>query len=252
MSSTGKHVYGPLQQKTLENSLILNLIENYGYSTKPKVAEALIKDVMSVYAASTKDKDNLKPGQIVWPAVALKEKHGNGKTLARTKTIHVVLSIVENSDIGDLADGTKPPDSLAKRIARISEEAYAQGALLTQADIAIIFCMSQPKVSYLVRRYQKSIGKIIPLRGFVHDIGRSITHKVKIIDMHAKGYSTKDIARSMSHAPTSVDRYIRDFERVKMLNLKGMSQSEISYITSLSESLVIEYIKIIKEQMLKN
>ena len=56
----------------------------------------------------------------------------------------------------------------------------------------------------------------------------------------------------MSHAPASVDRYIRDFERVKMLNLKGMSQSEISYITSLSESLVIEYIKIIKEQVLKN
>ena len=40
---------------------------------------------------------------------------------------------------------------------------------------------------------------------------------------------------------------IRDFERVKMLNLKGMSQSEIRYITSLSESLVIEYIKITKE-----
>ena len=56
----------------------------------------------------------------------------------------------------------------------------------------------------------------------------------------------------MSHAPTSVGRYIRDSEWVKMLNLKGMSQSEIRYITSLSESLIIEYIKIIKEQMLKN
>jgi len=72
------------------------------------------------------------------------------------------------------------------------------------------------------------------------------------LDGKFHGNSTSDIARSMSHAPTSVDRYIRDFERVKMLNLKGMSQSEISYITSLSESLVIEYIKIIKEQMLKN
>lgn len=34
MSGTGKHIYGPLQQKTLENSLILNLIENYGYALK--------------------------------------------------------------------------------------------------------------------------------------------------------------------------------------------------------------------------
>jgi predicted XRE-type DNA-binding protein len=251
MSETNKHIYGPLQQKTLENSLILHLIENYGYNTKPKVAEALIKDLMSIYAASTKDKDSLKSGQILWPAVSIKEKHGNGKTLAKTKTISVVLSVLTDSDIKDLARGIKPRIALAKRIARISGEAYSQGGLLTQADVAAIFCVSQPKVSQLVRGYQKDTGKVIPLRGLVHDIGRSITHKVKIIKMHTDGFSTKDIARSMSHAPTSVDRYIRDFERVKLLFTKGMSQSEIAYITSLSESLVIEYIKIVKELMLK-
>jgi len=251
MSGTNKHIYGPLQQKTLENSLILHLIENYGYSTKPKVAEALIKDLMSLYAAFTKDKDSLKTGQMLWPAVSIKEKHGNGKTLAQTKTTSVVLSVLTDSDIKDLARGIKPHMALAKRIARISEEAYSQGALLTQADIAAIFCISQSKVSQLVRGYQKNIGKVIPLRGLVHDIGRSITHKVKIIEMHTNGFSTKDIARAMSHAPTSVDRYIRDFERVKLLFAKGMSPSEIAYITSLSESLVIEYIKIVKERMFK-
>jgi len=96
-----------------------------------------------------------------------------------------------------------------------------------------------------------SFGKVIPLRGFVHDIGRSITRKVKIIEMHTNAFSTKDISRSMSHTPTSVDRYIRDFERVKLLFAKGMSYSEIAYITSLSEPLVIEYIKIVKELMRK-
>lgn len=197
------NTYGPLQQKTLENSLILHLIENYGYSTKPKVAEALIKDLMSIYAASTKDKDSLKTGQILWPAVSIKEKHGNGKTLAKTKTTSVVLSVLTDSDIKDLARGIKPPLALAKRIARIAQEAYSQGGLLTQADIAAIFCISQPKVSQLVRGYQKDTGKVIPLRGFVHDIGRSITHKVKIIEMHTNGFSTKDIARSMSHTPNS-------------------------------------------------
>ncbi|MBP8717980.1 MAG: DUF1670 domain-containing protein [Candidatus Atribacteria bacterium] len=251
MSNTNKQIYGPLQQKTLENSLILHLMENYGYHTKPKVAEALIKDLMSIYAASTKDKDSLKSGQILWPAVSSKEKHGNGKTLAQTRTISVVLSILTDSDLKDLASGIKPPLALAKRIARIAEEAYSQGALLTQADIAALFCLSQPKVSQLVRGYQKDTGKVIPLRGLVHDIGRSITHKVKIIKMHTSGFSTKDIARAMSHTPTSVDRYIRDFERVKLLFAKGMSPSEIAYITSLSESLVMEYIKIVKELVFK-
>lgn len=251
MSDTNKQIYGPLQQKTEDISLILHLIENYGYSTKPKVAEALIKDLMSIYAAFTKEKDSLKTGQILWPAVSIKEKHGNGKTLAQTKTINVVLSVLTDSDLKDLARGIKPPLALAKRIARIAEEAYSQGALLTQADIAAIFCISQPKVSQLVRGYQKDMGKVIPLRGLVHDIGRSITHKVKIIEMYTNGFSTKDIARAMSHTPASVDRYIRDFERVKLLLAKGMSPSEIAYITSLSASLVTEYIQIVKERMFK-
>jgi len=92
---------------------------------------------------------------------------------------------------------------------------------------------------------------MLPLRGVVHDIGKSITHKVKIIKMHVADYSTRDIARATSHALSSVDRYIKDFQRVKMLYGKAMSKSEIAYITSLSENLVNEYIKIVKEQMLK-
>lgn len=92
---------------------------------------------------------------------------------------------------------------------------------------------------------------MLPLRGVVHDIGRSITHKVKIINMYTQNYSTKDIARATSHAPSSVDRYIRDFQRVKILCGRGMILSEIAYITSLSENLVTEYIKIVKEQVLK-
>lgn len=214
------------------------------------MAEALISDILSIHSESTKDALKLKPGQIVWPAVLKGEKHGNGKTLAKTKCRHVVLSIVADSDILDYSRGIKPSRILPKRIARIAGEAYSQGGVLSQADIALIFNISQAKVSMLVRDYQNETGKMLPLRGVVHDIGRSITHKVKIIKMHMQNYSTKDIARATSHAPSSVDRYIRDFQRVKMLYGRGMILSEIAYITSLSENLVTEYIKIVKEQML--
>ncbi len=70
--------------------------------------------------------------------------------------------------------------------------------------------------------------------------------------MYTQNYSTKNIARATSHAPPSVDRYIRDFQRVKILWETGMILSEIAYITSLSENLVSEYVKIVKEQLLKN
>ena len=93
---------------------------------------------------------------------------------------------------------------------------------------------------------------MLPLRGVVHDIGRSIIHKVKIINMHTQNYSTKDIARATSHAPSSVNGYIRNFQRVKIFCGRDMILSEIAYITSLSENLVTEYVKIVKEQVLKN
>lgn len=52
-------------------------MENYGYQSKLKVAEALIIDLLAIQADSTKDPLTLKPGQMVWPAVLKTEKHGN-------------------------------------------------------------------------------------------------------------------------------------------------------------------------------
>ena len=227
-------------------------MENYCYQSKPKVAEALIIDLLAIQADSTKDTLTLKPGQMVWLAVLKTEKHGSGKTLAKTKSKHVILSVVADPDISDYSRGVKPSRILVKRIARIVNEAYHQSGVLSQADIALIFNLSQAKVSQLILGYQKEKKVMLPPRGVFLDIGRSITHKLKIIRMYTQNYSTKDIARTTSHAPSSVDRYIRDFQRVKIPWERGMILSEIAYITSLSENLVSEYVKIVKEHVLKN
>ena len=247
-----QQVYGRLQEKTLKNRLIIHLLENYGYQDKPKVAEALVVDLLSLHSQSTKDASNLKPGQILWPVVLKTEKNGNGKTIAKTKSKLVVLSVVADSDITDYAQGRRPLEVLPKRVARIIWEAYQQGGVLTQADVALIFNQSQAKISQVVLAYQRQKNVMLPLRGVVQDIGRSITHKVKIIQMHTKHYSTLDIARATSHAPSSVDRYINDFQRVKLLYEKKMGLSEIAYLTSLSENLVSEYVKIVKDQLSKH
>lgn len=105
---------------------------------------------LSICDSFRKDSSSLGTGQILWSAVLIKEKHGNGKTLVRTRTKNVVLSIVVDQDIKDYSEGIKPKEILAKRIARIATEAYSQRALLTQADIALIFNISQVKVSYHV------------------------------------------------------------------------------------------------------
>ena len=101
--SINKQVYGRLQDKTLRNRLILHLLENYGYQDKPKVAEALVDDLLTLHRETTRDASELKPGQIIWPVVLKTEKNGNGKTLAKTKSKMVTLSVVADSDITDYA-----------------------------------------------------------------------------------------------------------------------------------------------------
>ncbi len=248
-SKISKQIYGPLQQKTLKNELIRYLIENYGFDTKPKIASAIVSDFISIYEEAMVSKDRLSSGQMPWPAVKKDEKHGNGKTLAKTAQKTVILTIIDAKDLSDLANGIPIKELTKRRIARVIKEAFAQGAVLSQTDVAAIFSISTGKVSRLLSQYQKEKDQVVPYRGNVHDIGRTVTHKAKIVSMHLKGFQTIEIARATKHAPGCVDRYLADFEKVKMLFKQGMNTSEIAYLTSLSESLVLEYIGVIKEQL---
>jgi hypothetical protein len=61
----------------------------------------------------------------------------------------------------------------------------------------------------------------------VYDIDRFIIHKAKIVSMHLKGYQTAGIVMATEiHASSSVDRYLADFDRFKMLFKRDMEASE--------------------------
>jgi hypothetical protein len=59
--------------------------------------------------------------------------------------------------------------------------------------------------------------KILPTRGIVHNIGRAATHKRIIICLYLKGYLIPDITRVTNHSEVAVERYIKIFNRVRML-----------------------------------
>lgn len=248
-NKVSKQIYGPLQGKTVKNELTRYLIENYGYNSKPKIAQVIVSDFISIYEKAVLDRDKLACGQIPWPAVRKEEKHGKGKTLAQTAQKTVILTLIDSSDLTDLSEGKPLKEVTKKRMARVIEEAFSQGGVLSQSDVAVMFSLTAARVSQLLSEYQRENDVVAPYRGNVHDIGRSITHKAKIVSMHLKGCQTVEIARATRHAPSCVDRYLADFDRVKMLLKQGMAVSEIAYLTSLSEGLVSEYIGIIKEQL---
>ncbi|MBU1661560.1 MAG: ABC transporter permease [Chloroflexi bacterium] len=57
----------------------------------------------------------------------------------------------------------------------------------------------------------------------------------------------KEIARRINHHPSNVARYTNDDERIGQLREEGKSAEMISFITGLSQSVVLEYIQIRQE-----
>jgi hypothetical protein len=84
---------------------------------------------------------------------------------------------------------------LDKRINQISNEAYNQGALLTQADIAILLRESTKTITrHIAELETKDI--LIPTRGKWKDIGPGVSHKKRILELYLKGDEYTAVTRS--------------------------------------------------------
>ncbi len=75
---------------------------------------------------------------------------------------------------------------------------------------------SEGGVSTAVVR-MRARGEILPLRGYVADMGSWPTHKAAIVRLYLEGLTTHEIASRTYHSKRSVDRYIEGFERVRLL-----------------------------------
>ena len=134
---------------------------------------------------------------------------------------------------------------LDKRIMRISNETYVQGALLTHADIAIILGESTKTISRHITALEKK-GELVPTRGKWKDIGPGVSHKKKILELYLKGYEYTEIERKTRHSGEAIMRYVKDFARILVLSEEGYGDEELRIITGLSEKTIREYKQLIE------
>jgi len=90
-------------------------------------------------------------------------------------------------------------------------------------------------------------GELLPTQGYIQDKGSKPTHKGIILRLYEKGNAPPDIARFTHHSLEAVDRYIKDYERVKVLLNKGLELTEISHAIGRGIRTVREYYTIILE-----
>ena len=87
--------------------------------------------------------------------------------------------------------------------------------------------------------------KLPQARGNVQNIGSGQTHKRQVITLHLKGYLVPVICKRTHHSKESVERYIHDYEAIKLLASTFDDVDLISRIVRLKTSVVKQYLDLI-------
>ncbi len=239
--------YKRIKGKSLKNILIERFINKYGYDKGIVTANAIVEDILLLVETYFRYSDNsfLKQGQMVWLAVPINEFPAKGKSMAQTKLMPVVLDIISDSDIEDMKKPMHHRELRLKRVERWTNQAYEQGGTLSQLDLAVILSVNEFTAGNYVREYQSIYNRRLPTRGNVQLIGGGQTHKREIITDYLNGYLVPSICQRTNHSKEAVERYIRDFEAVKLLASKFDDINTISLVTRLSVSVVNQYLDLL-------
>jgi len=246
--------YRPQAGKTLRDALRNFIRREFPRLGGPWVIEMFVDKLLLLVDRYHIERDNLQPGQTLWLAVAIDEAPGYRKPIYVTRQVPVVLTLVNQEDIAAMRQGRSWTEIFQNRLVRVMKEAHAQGGLLTSSDLSVLFHHSHSRVAELIRQYETQTGQVVPRRGNLHDMGRTVTHK-RLICRKAflEGKTTDVIARETNHSPEAVDHYLLDFSRVYYATvLKGMSVEEATFAIQRPRSLVEEYVKLLVEFGLNN
>jgi Protein of unknown function (DUF1670). len=209
------------------------LMEDYAFAAA--IARSL-KDFFLAYFNTYLGSDR-SDGQLLYRAIPADVPPGI--EVAKIKTLPVRLTLFDPSDLEVIINGTVYLQR--HRIIRITNEAYDQGGVLTQADLSLLLGESLRTISTRIAEL-KNEGIIVPTRGNKKDIGPGISHKVTIVELYLKGHDFTDIKRRTRHSSESISRYLNDFARVACLAERQHTMGETRIITGHSEHLIQQYL----------
>lgn len=167
--------FNRLNGKSLKQVILYRFLNQYGYDKGEVTAKAIVQDILSLieryYVYSSRYGGiHLSQGQLVWLAPPINELPKRGKTIPQTKMKPVILTFVSQEDVDSIKGGFKSRELRLRRLERWTNEAYDQGALLTQLDLAILLNVCDSLVGEYVAEYQSLTGKLLPTRGNVQDM----------------------------------------------------------------------------------
>ena len=224
-----------LQMKTQDATLMREVMAGAGLT--PWEARVVPDVVREIYFQNP-DRAPLRDGQILYQCTAIEE--GPGKRLSECRFVQVRLTVLDlEADIPVRREhGIEAQRRQA--LCRITEEAREQGGLLTQEDAAILLQSSERTIRRDVAHVLKQ-GIHVATRGYLRDIGPTVSHKGIALHHWFAGEEPVMIARKINHSLKAVERYLSDFKRVAWCAIQAFDTTTTVRIARLSTSLVATY-----------
>jgi predicted transcriptional regulator len=239
--------FSNLDKKTFKQAIIELLEREYKILGSHKVLELIAEDIVALqhkYYPQTKDTSF---GHLSWVSTSAdngKPKLGQKREEYKQEVIKLPYITEEDIELKRQNVSSREHDLI--RIERLTKAAKEQGALLTVEELAAILNRSTVTISKRIQEYHQEHDDVLPLKGYALDIGRGTTHKKQILELYEQKVAPPDIARQTNHSLEAVDRYIKDYERVKFLVRRNINITQIHHMTGRGKSVIRQYIKIMK------
>jgi predicted transcriptional regulator len=248
-SKDNKQKYVAMGKLTYKTKLKQMLKEELGYQGKPKVLDLLASEIENITNECFVPIENVSLGQIKILVPHLNDRPSWAQTMEDTVLVPVVLTLIADEDKEAYKNGDKSSVVMQRKLARIAKEAISQKGVLTTSIAAELLGIKQQTVSKYIEEYYRREDKIIPMRGFIHDMGRTTTHKRWIIELYLKGYTENEIQKLTDHKISSIDRYIKKYIAIASIieEVKTIDTLKISKLLNTTHSSVKEYTAIYLE-----
>lgn len=245
-------------QRSFKSAVVHLLETDYALVGSRRVLEMLAEDVTHLADQFHPAQSCVQSGWLVFTGTKVTgQKAHPGKSAGDYPLVTLSWPVLLPDDIQAMinlpqgkAGRRQHSELLKKRLQRLVEYGldHPQGpVVLTTADLGLMVGRTSSQVSRLLNELRQETGKPLLTKGYFFDQGVRPTHKAEVVALYEQGMDEADIAFHTRHAQSSVGRYLRDYERVKLLLKNGITVEQIAPMIDMQPSVVNAYVELIRQ-----
>jgi hypothetical protein len=237
--------YGPLREKTLRNAVAHRVAKEFPRIGGPRICQLCADMILEVIFKHMRPQDHVAHGQTLWMAVSVKDPPGHRQRIADTDLVPVLLELSTAEDVHRRIERLPGPERLLRKALRLCEQAFKQGGLLSNCDLAELLNRDDSQIAHVLAQHERLTNTVVPRRATLHDVGTGLTHKRIICwKRYAEGKEPHIVARETYHSLEAVDRYLGQYDRVRHCRLQGLTPEQTAHTLACGLPLVKEYLAI--------